>query len=125
MHNTVQSLTTIFVYGSLKRGFKLNPILQTQNFVGEAQTEACYRIFDLGEYPGIVDAENGLSIHGEIYQIDQQCLRQLDEVEGVSEGIYERRQILLKSPWEQSAAQAWFYLGTTNGLQDCGIRWPR
>lgn len=114
----------IFVYGTLKRGYERAFVLQGQRLLGEAATRPRYRIFDCGEYPGLVDAEQGVSIHGELWSVDSACLRRLDEVEGVAYRLYERREVQLLEPYADAPVQAYFYLRSTNGLPDCGNCWP-
>ena len=114
----------IFVYGSLKRGYALHHILEGQAFRGLARTCRLYRIFDLGSYPGLVDWPEGLAVEGEVYEVDTECLKRLDEAEGVDEGLYARRAIKLQSPFEEFEASAWFWLDRVAGLRDCGTTWP-
>ena len=118
------SLRLIFVYGSLKRGYALHHLLEGQAFRGLARTCPLYRIFDLGSYPGLVDWPEGLAVHGEVYEVDAECLKRLDEAEGVDEGLYARRVIKLQSPFDGVEASAWFWLDRVAGLRDCGTSWP-
>lgn len=113
----------VFVYGSLKRGRALHHLLQSARFLGTASTSPLYRLFDLGHYPGLVEWPAGLSIAGELYEVDSDCLAQLDDAEGVAEGYYARRDIQLLSP--APAAQAWFWLGAVKDCPDCGSCWPQ
>ena len=114
----------VFVYGSLKRGYKLHYSLENQQSLGNAVTQPLYRLFDLGSYPGLIEWPEGLAIHGEVYQVAADCLSQLDEVEGVAERLYARRRILLQTPFESNEIEAWFWLGAVAGLRDCGTAWP-
>lgn len=114
----------VFVYGSLKRGYGLHTLLQSQVSCGNAITQQLYRLFDLGSYPGLIEWPEGLAIRGEIYQVDTDCLVQLDEVEGVAERLYVRRRILLQTPFNAKEIHAWFWLGSVDGLRDCGTAWP-
>lgn len=114
----------IFVYGSLKRGYALHHLLEGQAFRGPATTCPLYRIFDLGSYPGLVDWPEGLAVQGEVYEVDAECLKRLDEAEGVDEGLYARRVIKLQSPFDGVEASAWFWLHKVGGLTDCGTSWP-
>jgi len=114
----------VFVYGSLKRGYKLHYLLESQLSVGNAVTHPLYRLFDLGSYPGLIEWPEGLEIHGEIYQVDADCLTQLDEVEGVAERLYVRRRISLQTSFEGTEIHAWFWLGCVTELRDCGTAWP-
>ena len=114
----------IFVYGSLKRGHGLHHLLEGQVFRGSATTYPRYRIFDLGSYPGLVDWPEGLAVQGEVYEVDTECLKRLDEAEGVDEGLYARRVIKLQPPFDGVETSAWFWLNKVAGLRDCGASWP-
>jgi gamma-glutamylaminecyclotransferase len=117
-------LSLIFVYGSLKHGYALHHLLEGQAFRGPATTYPLYRIFDLGSYPGLVDWPEGLAVQGELYEVDAECLKRLDDAEGVDEGLYARRVIKLQSPFDGIEASAWFWLHKVGGLPDCGTSWP-
>ena len=114
----------IFVYGSLKRGYALHHLLEGQTFLGAATTFPLYRVFDLGSYPGLVDWPEGFEVQGELYEVDAECLKRLDEAEGVDEGLYTRRVIKLQPPFDRVEASAWFWLNKVAGLRDCGTSWP-
>ncbi|MEW4528969.1 gamma-glutamylcyclotransferase family protein [Maioricimonas sp. JC845] len=115
--------TSVFVYGTLMRGDCRHRVLAGQEFLGEARTEGRYRMFDVGSYPGLVESTDGLAIEGEVYRVDNDCLRVLDQVEGVELGLYERRRIALQAPFGTAPVEAYFYLRNTHGLKDCGSRW--
>ena len=46
-------------------------------FIGQAKVRGC--LYDLGEYPCLLLDEAGSSVLGEVYEIDDEILRQLDE----------------------------------------------
>lgn len=120
-----RNLTRIFVYGSLKQGYALHFLLTNQLYLGEASTAAEYRLLDCGHYPALIKAEGmGLPVNGELYDVDAHCLAQLDEAEGISEGLYERGSVILQPPHHQTLVLAYFYLQSTTGLKDCGTQWP-
>jgi gamma-glutamylaminecyclotransferase len=76
--------TILFVYGTLKRGGDNYHRIGDQSFVGEVVTAPRYRVIDLGPHPGLVhDDTNGLAIHGELFAVNDCCLAELDEFEGV------------------------------------------
>src|SRR5262249_54526063 len=78
------STTVIFVYGTLKSGQQSHELLAGQAFVGAARTVPIYRLYGLGWHPGLmVDRSAGLSIHGELWSVDEKTLQRLDEYEGV------------------------------------------
>lgn len=113
----------IFVYGTLMRGDCRHAVLAGQQFMGEARTEPAYRMFDVGTFPGLVEAADGLEVEGEVWRVDERCLARLDAVEGVDEGLYARRPIRLQAPFETAPVEAYFYLQSTAGLRDCEWRW--
>ena len=117
-------MSLVFVYGSLKRGYALHELIESQEFVGNGVTLPLYRLFDLGSYPGLVEWPEGLAVSGEVYQASDACLRRLDAAEGVSEGCYARRAIQLQPPFDQLTIEAWFWLHPVSGLKHCGHAWP-
>ncbi len=119
------STVLLFVYGSLKRGLRLHSYLETQNFLAEAVTEPSYRLFNCGDYPGLVKVSTkGVSVKGEVFEVSQACLSRLDVVEAVDEGLYVREQIHLAAPTWNLPVEAYFYARSVVGLPDCGSRWP-
>jgi len=117
----------IFVYGTLKRGLCRAPFLAGQQFVGEVRTLPRYRMFDCGSYPGLRPAlHDGLSIIGELWSVDAECLARLDLEEGVAGGLYARRMIELAAPLAgelTTTCEAYFYLPGVEGYPDCGESW--
>src|SRR5262245_38482189 len=107
----------LFVYGTLKRSQKRHALLAGQEFLGEAKTQASYRLYDRGPYPCLVeDADLGTAVEGEVWRVSEQVLRKLDEVEGVPD-LYCRREIMLAD--FPRPVQAYFFKGDVAGLRDC------
>jgi len=124
MNGTRQKL---FVYGTLKRGYCRAHALAGQRFLGTARTTSKYRLYDCGDYPGLVraaDGKRGRSIVGELWNIDESCLPVLDEMEGVSAGLYERAAVHLQPPHDGEYVVSYFYRRSVQGLRDCGSHWP-
>ena len=113
----------IFVYGTLKRGCVNHAYLGGQRWVGVARTEPRYRMFDLGGYPGMVEVADGLSIQGEVWDVDDDCFAQLDLLEDIEGGEYLRKQIHLKPPFEESRIQGYIYLRPTERAPEVGECW--
>ena len=114
----------VLVYGTLKRGGTLHHHLQAQEFVGLARRARPGRLYKLGWYPGLVEDSNGLSIEGEVWDVDEATLTILDDVEGIADGLYERRPVPLLPPFDTDDVVTYFYLGDVAGLSDCGACWP-
>lgn len=71
----------VFVYGTLLRGLERSSVLKTSSYGGPAIIKAS--LYDLGPYPGI---RQGLcTTVGEIYDIDEEKLRELDQIEAYDE----------------------------------------
>lgn len=113
----------LFVYGTLKRGQPRHRFLAGQKFLGTARTLPLYRLFNLGDYPGLVERGDGRSIEGEIWEVDSDCLAILDAVEGCDKGLYRRANIQLVSPHDQITVFSYFYEKAIDGKADCGTRW--
>jgi gamma-glutamylaminecyclotransferase len=113
------SATTIFVYGTLKRGCRNHSVLQSAEFAGTAWTEPGYRMVHCGEYPGLVRAERGEAVCGELYRLDEALLTALDRFEDAP-NEYERVTIKLSDGRE---AQAYLYRGDVAHLPACGPVW--
>ena len=74
----------VFVYGTLKRGYTANAMLLADSeYIGEFVTTKKYRMYDLGPFPSVIQADDGHYIMGEIYEVDDDTLIQLDTLEGV------------------------------------------
>jgi len=114
----------IFVYGTLKRGHSNHGYLRGQTFVDLAMTQPRYRLHDLGGYPGMVlDTSHGTSIHGEVWDIDDACLKQLDELEGTEIGEYVREFIPLLPPFQDQLVQGYRYLMDVSAAPELGNSW--
>lgn len=74
-------LHLVFVYGSLRKGEHNHWYLEGSQFIGEFSTQPCFAMYDLGTYPGIVEGD--FSVRGEVYQVDDDMLHHLDELEEV------------------------------------------
>jgi len=90
----------LFVYGSLKRGFRLHHHLRTALFRGVARTEPGFALYRLVWYPAMVAEDTSGTVTGELYEVSDALLSVLDEVEGVPV-LYQRAPIRVSCP-EQS-----------------------
>jgi gamma-glutamylaminecyclotransferase len=135
----------IFIYGTLKRGFVRHHALREQRYIGIARTEPKYGMFGYGGYPALVDetlaeASNVTAknrIFGELYEVDDACMQELDKIEGTDRGLFERRDIALgeitmttlpsdEAVWgglTRKVAQAYFFKKKLAGAGDCGPLW--
>jgi gamma-glutamylcyclotransferase (GGCT)/AIG2-like uncharacterized protein YtfP len=84
----------IFVYGTLLRG-QVNHLLMMSDaaFVRDACTAARYELVDLGGYPALLE-DGHTAVSGEIYEVDDELLEELDVFEEVP-FLYQRKPIQL------------------------------
>jgi gamma-glutamylcyclotransferase (GGCT)/AIG2-like uncharacterized protein YtfP len=118
-------MTTLFVYGTLKRGGSNHAFLAGQRFLGAARTAPGFTLFSLGSYPGLVAApDDSAGVTGELWSVDDACLARLDVLEGLAEGLYRRGEIALSAPVEVARAATYFYLRDVQGQARLGPTWP-
>ena len=113
----------LFIYGTLKRGCSNHHYMAGQRFVDVARTVPCFRLVSMGGYPGMVHSDDGRSIEGEVWDVDTDCLRRLDILEGVGEGEYGFEVIPLLSPWNAAHVHGYVYLKPVEGRPDIGGVW--
>jgi gamma-glutamylcyclotransferase (GGCT)/AIG2-like uncharacterized protein YtfP len=108
--------TLLFVYGTLRKGFRAHSIMQRLHARFLETGHVRGRLYDLGEYPGAVpsvcDAER---VQGEIYLLPNatQAFRVIDRFEGFDpanspSNLFERKQatVVLATG---GRTQAWIY----------------
>jgi len=83
----------LFVYGTLRRGFRLHHYLKrlSPQFVASGKVQA--ELVHLGEFPGArPSTKPGHTVEGELYRLHrvENTLRVLDRVEGFSPGNPDR-----------------------------------
>jgi gamma-glutamylcyclotransferase (GGCT)/AIG2-like uncharacterized protein YtfP len=117
-------MTLVFVYGTLKRGSSNHSHLAGQEFMGTARTVPGYTLFNLDGYPGMVRQEGDLDgVKGEVWSVDDACLAALDELEGVSEGLYRREAVPLAAPFAERSVEAYLYLREFHASRKVGAEW--
>ena len=118
-------MTTLFIYGTLKRGGSNHVFLSGQAFLGPARTAPGFTLYSLGDYPGMVRSPGDTAgVTGELWSVDDSCLAELDHLEGLDEGLYERVEVLLAPNLLAASAQTYLYLRPNHGLAPIGSEWP-
>jgi gamma-glutamylaminecyclotransferase len=101
----------VFVYGSLKKGFYNESLLQKASYIGESITCEKYSLYktNLDPYPFLLEENNNetTNITGEIYKIDENILKILDRLEGYP-NFYDRKIIEVISENTSYSAIAYF-----------------
>ena len=98
-----------------------SPRYARQRYLGEAATAPRYRLYDTGTYPALVEDPRGVSVRGEIWEVDDTCLRVLDAIEDVP-SLYERREVEIAEP-RTADVQTYVYRQDVTGMADCGDCW--
>jgi gamma-glutamylcyclotransferase (GGCT)/AIG2-like uncharacterized protein YtfP len=97
---------TLFVYGTLKKRSQAHRLLRGARFIAPASVTGA--LYDLGDYPGLVQRRNGGRVVGELYELPadhERVLKALDRYEGRE---FIRRRVFANLPSGQRRA-AWAY----------------
>ena len=81
-----KTLTKVFVYGTLKRGYGNNRLLKYATYLGKASTTGKWNMIGKDmPFPYLLnfDSVTGSNIIGEVYECDVNTMRALDNLEGV------------------------------------------
>ena len=97
----------IFVYGTLKKGFNNNYLLNNSKFIGEAITIEKYALYQSG-IPFVIKDKSVSKIHGEVYSVDSETLNILDDLEG-HPNCYKREEIFVSLRQNNEKIKAWIY----------------
>ena len=115
----------IFVYGTLKKGFPNHDrYMQSAEKLGDYRTVENYPLFLIGKsyVPCMINAPGqGQQIEGELYEVDDDCLKRLDALERVKKPDgYRRCKICLRSVAKRDALtlEAYAYLIPPQFAQD-------
>ena len=96
----------LFVYGTLKRGFRNAFYLNGADYLGEFTTCSDYSMYDFGGYPA-VSLEGDSPIAGEVYGINPDILAVIDRLEWYPD-LYQRVTI------STAYGEAWMYVVQSN-----------
>ncbi|MDT4968199.1 MAG: hypothetical protein QOJ64_2936 [Acidobacteriota bacterium] len=81
----------VFVYGTLRRGNPLSMSVRfpASKFIADARVNGY--LYDLGAFPGLLLSQAASSVIGEVYEVDDETLDQLDRFEASTN--YLRKQV--------------------------------
>lgn len=80
----------VFVYGTLRSGSAGSMSVRFPNSKFIADTQVSGKLYDLGAYPGLLLNESDSLVVGEVYEVDDETLNELDDFEAGSD--YVRKQ---------------------------------
>ena len=96
-------MSKVFVYGSLKQGYGNNRLLSLAKFLGATETvDDTYDLRCWGSFPAVYK-QGDTSIKGELYEVDEDTMKNLDYLEGYP-SFYNRERVQL-----YSGDMAWMY----------------
>ena len=80
----------VFVYGTLRRGNAgaMSTRFPRSTFIADAKVNGT--LYDLGAYPGLLLDDSDSLVVGEVYEVDDETLNELDQFEASSN--YSRKQ---------------------------------
>jgi gamma-glutamylcyclotransferase (GGCT)/AIG2-like uncharacterized protein YtfP len=99
----------VFVYGTLRRGNARAMSIRFPNsrFIADAKVSGS--LYDLGEYPGLLLDESNSLVIGEVYEVDDETLSKLDDIEASSD--YCRKQVETSGTHRM---RCWIYVPENN-----------
>ena len=120
----------VFVYGSLMRGFHNHGYLEDAKFVKATVTKEKYRMVSMNQFPALIKGQKDYEIYGEVYEIDDYTLEDLDHLEG-NGSFYKREKVRVdgvnEPVWVYFLIEKDYYKTSERGVQTKnGIqRWIR
>jgi gamma-glutamylcyclotransferase (GGCT)/AIG2-like uncharacterized protein YtfP len=81
----------VFVYGTLRGGGAGAMSIRFPNSKSIANAKISGCLYDLGAYPGLLLNESNSLVTGEVYEVDDETLKKLDDFEAASS--YRRTQV--------------------------------
>lgn len=112
----------VFVYGSLKKGYKQHAMIGQGKFLETVETAPNYLLYDLGPYPGMIEVHKGegRKIEGEIYRLTPEEYKNLNK--HVPYGFKNREIEVIGVDLPQIIAL--IYKQGIDRFPDCGTSWP-
>ncbi|MHC4224737.1 MAG: gamma-glutamylcyclotransferase family protein [Planctomycetota bacterium] len=94
----------IVVYGLLRRGHSMAPLLRASSFEGRVVLDG-FEMIQLGGYPGVVPGKG--AVVGEVYALGS---RRLLDVLDRAEGVFETPPLYRRIEVDALGAPAWLYV---------------
>lgn len=104
----------VFVYGTLRRGGlrSMPELFPGSKFVGDARAGGS--LYDLGPHPFLLLEESGSSVVGEVYEVDGELLKRLDDVESSADYLRRQTEVSLGD----RTATCWTYTPDADSFPD-------
>jgi gamma-glutamylaminecyclotransferase len=111
----------VFVYGTLKEGFRNFHVNRGRRVAGEFETALPFALYVIGHYalPWLVEVpERGQHVAGQMFEVDAATLAEMDRLERIDEpGWYRRTTIVVRARGGGPTLEALVYLGSPLRLQ--------
>jgi gamma-glutamylaminecyclotransferase len=111
MKKPTEQTPYVFVYGTLMSGLSNNGLLRRSAFISTATTEESYKLISRG-IPFLIEEEGKTYVTGEIYEVTEHALKNLDALEG-HPNWYERKIINVVDELGDRV-KAWVYFMPAN-----------
>jgi gamma-glutamylcyclotransferase (GGCT)/AIG2-like uncharacterized protein YtfP len=100
----------VFVYGTLRHGSAgaMSVRFPNSKFIADAKVTGS--LYDLGSYPGLLLNESNSLVIGEVYEVDDELLNELDDFEASSS--YWRKQVEVSL--DTHRMKCWIYVPDDN-----------
>jgi gamma-glutamylaminecyclotransferase len=113
------TIARVFVYGTLKEGFRNFHVNRGTRVAGEFVTEAPMALYVIGEFglPWLVPDAAGAPVVGHVFEVDATTLAGMDRLERIDEpGWYRREALRVRPLGGGEAIEALAYLGRAERL---------
>lgn len=105
----------VFVYGTLRRGCAraMSIRFAKSKFIADASVSGS--LYDLGAYPGLIVEQSNSLVRGEVYEVDDEILNLLDDIEASSNYLRKQVEVSVGSDrrmcWTYEPDPAFYFLG--------------
>ena len=110
----------LFVYGTLRQNYGNHGFLKNAQFLGEAKTQDKFVMHCRGSIPFVSESQAISHIVGEVYEVDDNNLAAIDQLEGCypkrddsgefeSSSWYTRKQVAVQFGGGNNATYIWMY----------------
>lgn len=121
----------LFVYGTLKKGYGNNRLLQRPDcrFVAEATTDRPYLLMNFGRFPGMYQEgakKETPKVRGELWEVSDEAIVRCDYLEG-HPTMYRRTPIKVTAHVgledKEVDCETYFYQGGIHGIECSSGHW--
>jgi gamma-glutamylaminecyclotransferase len=108
-----ETMHRVFVYGTLKRGFPNHRLLAEERFLGNVRTCEPYPLVVQGPWytPAMIpEAGQGHQVVGELWEVSEAKLANLDELEGLGKPTGYLRELIHIAHADGTTERVWAYL---------------